>query len=164
MRQHGLTFRLDYSKVYWNSRLEREHCRLIDTLLPGEEVWDMFCGVGPFAVPAAAKGCLVHANDLNPDSFAWCQVSLSCLFWRERQVLCLRPPRSRPVARGAFRPSRLRPRTSRTMPHRRALARPLRKGDARGIARVFVSGVLRDAILLEMMMVFISAAGVYLAR
>jgi 2-polyprenyl-3-methyl-5-hydroxy-6-metoxy-1,4-benzoquinol methylase len=34
---------------------------------------DMFAGVGPFAVPAASKGCIVHANDLNPNSFKYLQ-------------------------------------------------------------------------------------------
>ncbi len=32
---------------------------------------DVFAGVGPFAVPAAKKGCAVLANDLNPNSVKW---------------------------------------------------------------------------------------------
>lgn len=28
-------------------------------------------GVGPFAIPAAKKGCFVLGNDLNPESVKW---------------------------------------------------------------------------------------------
>lgn len=28
-------------------------------------------GVGPFAIPAAKKGCYVLGNDLNPESVKW---------------------------------------------------------------------------------------------
>ena len=64
------TFRFDYSKVYWNSRLQTEHKRLVDLFNPGEVVCDVMAGVGPFAVPAGKKGVFVWANDLNPDSVA----------------------------------------------------------------------------------------------
>ena len=66
VRQHGLRFRLDFSKVYWNSRLETEHKRLVDSFAPSDVVCDAMAGIGPFAVPAALAGHEVWANDLNP--------------------------------------------------------------------------------------------------
>jgi tRNA (guanine37-N1)-methyltransferase len=71
VREEGCRFRFDYAKVYWNSRLQFEHRRLVDLFRPGHFVCDVFCGVGPFAMPAAKKGCLVYANDLNPESVRW---------------------------------------------------------------------------------------------
>jgi tRNA (guanine37-N1)-methyltransferase len=69
MREADCTFRFDYSKVYWNSRLNTEHGRLVAMFKPGEAVCDVMAGVGPFAVPAGRKGVFMWANDLNPDSF-----------------------------------------------------------------------------------------------
>ncbi|KAJ5038854.1 uncharacterized protein L3040_006533 [Drepanopeziza brunnea f. sp. 'multigermtubi'] len=63
-------FKFDYSKVYWNSRLQTEHKRLVDSFQPGEVVCDVMAGVGPFAIPAGKKGVFVWANDLNPNSYA----------------------------------------------------------------------------------------------
>lgn len=70
LRENGCSFRLDFSKVYWNSRLETEHRRIIRSLKPGDVLADAFCGIGPFAIPAAKqKRCRqVYANDLNPSS------------------------------------------------------------------------------------------------
>lgn len=69
-KENGCTFRMDFSKVYWNSRLESEHNRIVKAIKPGEILADAFCGIGPFAIPAARlKVCeKVYANDLNPMS------------------------------------------------------------------------------------------------
>ena len=34
VKENGCTFRLDYAKVYWNSRLETEHKRIVASLDP----------------------------------------------------------------------------------------------------------------------------------
>ncbi|KAK1313169.1 tRNA (guanine(37)-N1)-methyltransferase 2 [Acorus calamus] len=75
VKQYGATFKLDYSLVYWNSRLEHEHIRLVSQFRAGETICDMFAGVGPFAIPAAQKGCIVYANDLNPDSVHYLRIN-----------------------------------------------------------------------------------------
>lgn len=69
-KEWGCSFRFDYSKVFWNSRLSTEHQRLVEAYFKkGEVVCDVMAGVGPFAVPAAKLGVFVWANDLNPDCY-----------------------------------------------------------------------------------------------
>ncbi|CAM9316117.1 unnamed protein product [Chrysoparadoxa australica] len=74
LNESGCRFKFNFAEVYWNSRLQMEHARLIDIICragksPKETVvCDMMAGVGPFAVPLAKKGCRVLANDLNPRS------------------------------------------------------------------------------------------------
>ena len=82
---------MDFSKVYWNTRLSTTHAQLVSTFLPGQYIADVMGGIGPFAIPAG-KGvglakldesdeqaedhcinCAVVANDLNPESFKWLQ-------------------------------------------------------------------------------------------
>lgn len=75
VKQYGCTFKLDYSLVYWNSRLEHEHIRLVSQFQAGEVICDMFAGIGPYAIPAAQKGCIVYANDLNPDSIHYLKLN-----------------------------------------------------------------------------------------
>lgn len=70
--------KLDYSKVYWNSRLQGEHLRLVSQFNTGDVVCDVFAGIGPFALPAAKnKDCWVFANDLNPESFKYLRENIS---------------------------------------------------------------------------------------
>lgn len=61
--------------MYWNSRLHAEHERLVKLFDASDVVADVFAGVGPFAIPAAKKGSIVFANDLNPNSTKYMQTN-----------------------------------------------------------------------------------------
>ncbi|XP_018417539.1 PREDICTED: tRNA (guanine(37)-N1)-methyltransferase [Nanorana parkeri] len=71
VKENGIAYEFDFSKVYWNSRLGTEHDRITGLLKSGDVVFDVFAGVGPFAIPAAKRKCIVYANDLNPESYKW---------------------------------------------------------------------------------------------
>lgn len=71
VKESGCSFTFDFAKVYWNPRLATEHAALVNLLRKDDVLYDVFAGVGPFAVPAAKKGARVLANDLNPESYKW---------------------------------------------------------------------------------------------
>lgn len=71
VKENNVAYELDFSKVYWNPRLSTEHGRIVELLKPGDVLFDVFAGIGPFAIPAAKKKCHVFANDLNPESYSW---------------------------------------------------------------------------------------------
>ncbi|XP_071504350.1 tRNA (guanine(37)-N(1))-methyltransferase-like [Diadema antillarum] len=73
VKECHLSYSFDFAKVYWNPRLSTEHERIVTKLCKQDVVYDVFAGVGPFAIPAAKKGCKVFANDLNPESYRWLQ-------------------------------------------------------------------------------------------
>lgn len=66
LKEQDCEFRFNFARVYWNSRLETEHRRLVEKFGTGQLVCDVMAGVGPFAVPAGRKRIFVWANDLNP--------------------------------------------------------------------------------------------------
>lgn len=74
-KEHGCTYKFDFARVYWNPRLSSEHTRLAACMKKDDVLYDVFAGVGPFAVPAARKGVRVLANDLNPESYKWLQIN-----------------------------------------------------------------------------------------
>lgn len=73
VKENGVAYEFDFSRVYWNPRLSTEHQRVVQLIKRGETVFDVFAGVGPFAIPAARSGANVLANDLNPESYRWLQ-------------------------------------------------------------------------------------------
>jgi tRNA (guanine37-N1)-methyltransferase len=64
-REYGAEFALDIASVYFSPRLATERHRVIEQVDAGEHAFDMFAGVGPFAVPMAMAGADVVATDIN---------------------------------------------------------------------------------------------------
>ncbi|NJE55538.1 class I SAM-dependent methyltransferase family protein [Thermococcus sp. 21S9] len=65
-RENGIRLKLDVAKVYFSPRLATERMRIFRKTKPGEVVFDMFAGVGPYSILLARKAGLVFACDLNP--------------------------------------------------------------------------------------------------
>jgi tRNA (guanine37-N1)-methyltransferase len=65
-REYGCEFLVDIAEVYFSPRLATERHRVVQQVEAGERAFDMFAGVGPFAVPMAKRGAEVVGCDLNP--------------------------------------------------------------------------------------------------
>ncbi|MDD4138341.1 MAG: RsmD family RNA methyltransferase [Methanoregula sp.] len=70
-REFGFQYRFDVTKVFFNVHMACERMRVTNQVEPGEQVLVPFCGVGPFAIPAAARGARVVAIEQNPDAYAY---------------------------------------------------------------------------------------------
>jgi tRNA (guanine37-N1)-methyltransferase len=64
-REYGFEYALDLAAVYFSPRLATERHRVTEQVSEGEQVLDMFAGVGPFVIPAAARGATAVGVDLN---------------------------------------------------------------------------------------------------
>jgi tRNA (guanine37-N1)-methyltransferase len=70
-REYGCEFCLDLATVYFSPRLATERHRVTEQVDSGEHVFDMFAGVGPFAIPCAKRGADVVGVDINEDAIAY---------------------------------------------------------------------------------------------
>ncbi|MCL5730581.1 MAG: class I SAM-dependent methyltransferase family protein [Candidatus Thermoplasmatota archaeon] len=66
-RENGMRFKVDISRVYFSPRLATERSIVASSVQDGEQVLDLFAGVGPFSITIAEKSkCTVDAVDINP--------------------------------------------------------------------------------------------------
>ena len=70
-RESGFTYHLDVGRAFFSTRMAYERKRVTDQICPGERVYIPFAGVGPFVIPAAARGAEVYAMENNPDAFRY---------------------------------------------------------------------------------------------
>jgi tRNA (guanine37-N1)-methyltransferase len=69
--EYGFAYELDVATVFYNPRLASERKRVTDQVQSGERVLIPFCGVGPYVIPAAARGAHILAVEKNPEAYRW---------------------------------------------------------------------------------------------
>ena len=76
--ENGVAVEVDVERAYFSPRLAREHADVASAVGPGEVVYDLCCGVGPFALTIARAGQAkrVVAVDRNPAAIALLRASL----------------------------------------------------------------------------------------
>lgn len=69
--EYGFSYRIDLGTSFFSARMAHERKRVCDQVGPGEKVYVPFAGVGPFAIPASARGADVYAVEKNPVAFRY---------------------------------------------------------------------------------------------
>jgi tRNA (guanine37-N1)-methyltransferase len=74
--EYDHAYKLDVGTVFFNPRLASERKRVTVQVQQSERVLIPCCGVGPFVVPAAARGAEIIAVEQNPEACRWLEENL----------------------------------------------------------------------------------------
>lgn len=75
--EYDFAYKLDVRTVFFNPRLASERKRVTIQVQQGERVLIPCCGVGPFVIPAAARGADIVAVEQNPEGCRWLMENLN---------------------------------------------------------------------------------------
>ena len=71
-KEHGARLKLDVREVYFSPRLATERKRVMESVNDGENILDMFCGIGPFPIVIAKnKNVDITAVDINESAIEY---------------------------------------------------------------------------------------------
>ncbi len=77
-KEFGLRLEMDIASVYFSPRLAGERKRIAEIVRYGDNILDMFAGVGPFSIMIAkhANPREIHAIDINPDAIVYLEKNI----------------------------------------------------------------------------------------
>jgi tRNA (guanine37-N1)-methyltransferase len=78
-RENGIEIEVDLERAYFSPRLAREHARVAAEVERGDRVYDLCCGVGPFALTVARdrRAGEITAVDSNPAAIELLRASVA---------------------------------------------------------------------------------------
>ena len=70
-KENGCLFKLDLAKVMWSKGNNNERLRIAKLVKDGEEIIDMFAGIGYFSIPIGvhANAKNIYSIEINPNSY-----------------------------------------------------------------------------------------------
>ncbi len=75
-RENNNLYALDFSKVFFNPRLNGERKRILNLSGPSETIADLFSGIGPFSIPLSKKVRKVYAFDINCSAIEFLKINM----------------------------------------------------------------------------------------
>lgn len=88
-KESGLLFRVNVSSAYFSPRLSTERLRIRSLVSDGEQIFNMFAGVGTFSmIIAKTKKCEVDSVDINPEAI---RLAMETLKLNKRMAGTVRP-------------------------------------------------------------------------
>ncbi len=69
--EHGTKYAIDLASVMFSPGNKAERARMGEVVEPGERVFDMFAGIGYFALPMARAGAEVTAVEIEPATYRY---------------------------------------------------------------------------------------------
>ena len=88
-KEHGARLKLNVKEVYFSPRLATERKRVSDSVNDGENILDMFCGIGPFPIVIAKNNDVtITGVDINENAIKYFNENIRLNKLRNIEAIC----------------------------------------------------------------------------
>ena len=88
-KEHGARLKLNVKEVYFSPRLATERKRVSDRVCDGENILDMFCGIGPFPVVIARNNDVsITGVDINENAIKYFKENIKLNKLKNVEAIC----------------------------------------------------------------------------
>ncbi|MBR6023365.1 MAG: class I SAM-dependent methyltransferase family protein [Methanobrevibacter sp.] len=88
-KEHGARLKLNVEEVYFSPRLATERKRVSDSVCDGENILDMFCGIGPFPIVIARNNDVsITGVDINENAIKYFKENIRLNKLKDIDAIC----------------------------------------------------------------------------
>ena len=88
-KEHGARLKINVEEVYFSPRLATERKRVSDSVCDGENILDMFCGIGPFPIVIARNNDVsITGVDINENAIKYFKENIRLNKLKDIDAIC----------------------------------------------------------------------------